>query len=55
MDIFDDECRQFLAVCPDIEEGGVYTGDKEVRRDKEFNLSRGGRPTNSEAMCKSVA
>ncbi len=55
MDIDDDECRQFLAVCPEVEEGGVHTANREVRREEEFNLSSGGTPTNSEAICESVA
>ena len=33
----------------------MHSGNREVRQDIEFNVSRGGRPTNSEAMCESVA
>lgn len=55
--IFDDECRRFLAVSPEIEEeqGGTYGGERELQRDKDFNISRGGRPTSNESVCESVA
>ncbi len=56
-EIIDDECRRFLAVCPDleIEEGGVHGGELDVKRDVDFNLSRGGRPTKNETLCESKA
>ena len=56
-EIFNDECRRFLAVHPDlqIEEGGVHSGELEVNQDEKFNLSRGGRPTRNETLYVSEA
>ncbi len=42
-DLFDDDCRRFYAVNPDIEEG-VYGGESDNRLDEQGNKLVGSRP-----------
>jgi hypothetical protein len=42
-DIFDDDCRRFLAGNSDFTQGGG--GAEEIHRDANFEPSRGGGPT----------
>lgn len=43
-DVFDDDCRRFLAVSPEIDEGGVHGGEQDICRDANGNRLVGGRP-----------
>mmetsp|Transcript_5153 Transcript_5153/g.5681 ORF Transcript_5153/g.5681 Transcript_5153/m.5681 type:complete len:113 (+) Transcript_5153:833-1171(+) len=42
--LFDDDCRRFLATEMNVGSFGVVGGENEVRRDADGNISRGGRP-----------
>jgi hypothetical protein len=53
-DIFDDDCRRFLAGNSDFTPGGIHGGEEEIQRDANFEPSRGGRPTRSETLSESV-
>ncbi len=48
-EIFDDDCRRFYAVNPNIHEG-VNGGEEDIRLDEHGNLFRGGRPSNVEKV-----
>jgi len=48
--VFDDDCRRYLAVNPDIEEGGVHGGEEDTRQDANGNRLVGGRPSNAETL-----
>ena len=53
-DIFDDDCRRFLAVTPDFLQGGIHGGEDEVVRDANFEPYRGGRPTRAELESENI-
>ncbi len=58
-DVFDDDCRQYLATHPEqhedgVYDGGVYGGEQVIRRDDDFNQLRGGRPKVDEADSEVV-
>lgn len=51
-EIFDEDCRRFMAVNPDLDFDGVVGGDDEEKRDSDGNKLVGGRPTNLEVECR---
>ena len=53
-ELFDDECRRFLAVNADMEEGGVHGGESDIQRDANFEPYRGGRPTSAESASEKL-
>ena len=48
-EVFDDDCRRFYAVNPDIREG-VDGGESDIRLDRNGNPDRGGRPLRMESQ-----
>jgi hypothetical protein len=58
-DVFDDDCRRYLATHLEqhedgVYDGGVYGGEQDIRRDENFNQLRGGRPKYDEANSEVV-
>ena len=53
-EIFDDDCRRFLAVTPDFLHGGIHGGEDEIVRDANFDPYRGGRPTRAESESENM-
>ncbi len=58
-DVFDDDCRRYLATHLDQYEDEVYDvrvygGEQDIRRDDDFSPSRGGRPKREEADSDSL-
>ncbi len=51
-ELFCDDCRRFLAVNPDIDDGGVYGGEDDVRMDEDGNPITGGRLLKAESESK---
>ena len=57
--VLDDDWRQFLATNLELDpegwnDGGVYGGEQEIRRNDYFDQSRGGRPKAEEADSEAV-
>ena len=52
-EVFNDDCRRFYAVNLDIREG-VDGGESDIRRDRNGNPDRGGRPQRSEAQSTTM-
>ena len=50
--LFDEDCRRFLAVHPDLETTGVFGGEDEEKRDEQGNRLVGGRPKRDELMSR---
>ena len=50
--LFDEDCRKFLAVHPDVEANGVFGGEDEEKRDAQGNKLVGGRPRKNELMSR---
>ena len=58
-DVFDDDCRRYLATHLDqyedeVYDVGVYGEEQDIRRDDDFSPSRGGRRKREEADSEVV-
>jgi hypothetical protein len=52
--VFNDEMRRFLSINLNEEVVGVHGGEKEIRRNEEFDPSQGGRPRKAYKDCEKV-
>jgi hypothetical protein len=52
--VFSDEVRRFLSINLNEEDLGVNGGEKEIRRNDEFDPSQGGRPRKAEKDSEKV-
>jgi hypothetical protein len=52
--VFSDEMRRFLSINLNEEVVGVHGGEKEIRRNEEFDPSQGGRPRKADKDCEKV-
>lgn len=50
-EVFDEDCRRFLAVHPEIDNGGVHGGEDDDKLDKNGNVLLSGRPKKGESDC----
>ena len=47
--VFDDDCRRFFSVHPEMDDIGVRGGEEDVQRNEEGEVSRGGRTSRAES------